>query len=95
MNLTSKVRNEVCINPNDEYEINKIFNEDTYNKYLQLFNCDTLDFAAQIANVSGKLGIDATEKWPDEGFERGWPKLLRMPDVVTERIDELWPKLGL
>ena len=57
--------------------------------------CDTLDFAAQIANVSGKLGIDATEKWPDEGFERGWPKLLRMPDVVTERIDELWPKLGL
>ncbi len=57
--------------------------------------CDVLDFAAQTADVSGKLGIDATEKWPDEGFDRGWPEILRMPDEVNRRIDALWPELDL
>ena len=57
--------------------------------------CDVLDFAAQTADVSGKLGIDATEKWPDEGFDRGWPEILRMPKEVDRRIDKLWPELDL
>lgn len=57
--------------------------------------CDVLDFAAQIADVSGKLGIDATEKWPDEGFNRGWPEILRMPEEINKRVDALWPKLDL
>lgn len=57
--------------------------------------CDVLDFAAHIADYSGKMGIDATTKWPEEGFTRGWPDLLRMPDEVNRRVDDLWPQLGL
>ncbi|MBM3265740.1 MAG: menaquinone biosynthesis decarboxylase [candidate division Zixibacteria bacterium] len=57
--------------------------------------CDVLDFAAQTADYSGKLGIDATTKWPEEGFTRGWPEILRMPDEINRRIDALWPQLGL
>jgi 4-hydroxy-3-polyprenylbenzoate decarboxylase len=57
--------------------------------------CDVLDFAAQMADYSGKLGIDATTKWPEEGFTRGWPEMLRMPDEVNRRIDALWPQLGI
>ena len=34
MNLTSLARQEVCFNPDDEYQINTIFNKDIYNKYL-------------------------------------------------------------
>lgn len=57
--------------------------------------CDVLDFASQMADYSGKLGIDATTKWPEEGFTRGWPEILRMPEAVNLRIDALWPELGL
>ena len=57
--------------------------------------CDVLDFASQIADYSGKMGIDATTKWPEEGFTRSWPELLSMPDEVNQRIDDLWPQLGL
>lgn len=57
--------------------------------------CDVLDFASQIADYSGKMGIDATTKWPEEGFTRGWPDILKMPDEVNERIDTIWPNLGL
>ena len=57
--------------------------------------CDVLDFAAQVADYSGKLGIDATTKGPEEGFTRGWPDILKMPDEINKRVDELWPRLGL
>ncbi|MBI4552302.1 MAG: menaquinone biosynthesis decarboxylase [Candidatus Latescibacteria bacterium] len=57
--------------------------------------CDVLDFAAQFPDYSGKLGIDATTKWPEEGFTRGWPDILRMPDEVSQRVDELLGQLGL
>ncbi|MEE2710984.1 MAG: menaquinone biosynthesis decarboxylase [Gemmatimonadota bacterium] len=56
---------------------------------------DVLDFSSDIADYGGKLGIDATTKWPDEGFTREWPEILKMPDHVNDRIDELWPQLGL
>jgi 4-hydroxy-3-polyprenylbenzoate decarboxylase len=56
---------------------------------------DVLDFASPIADFGGKLGIDATTKWADEGFTREWPEILRMPDDVKSRIDEIWPELGL
>jgi 4-hydroxy-3-polyprenylbenzoate decarboxylase len=54
-----------------------------------------LDFASQLPDFSGKLGIDATTKWPEEGFSREWPEILKMPDEVNRRIDALWPELGL
>lgn len=56
---------------------------------------DVLDHASRTFTYGSKVGIDATRKWPEEGFVRAWPKRIVMDDAVRKRIDELWPKLGL
>jgi 4-hydroxy-3-polyprenylbenzoate decarboxylase len=56
---------------------------------------DTLDHASRLPNLGSKMGIDATRKWPAEGFTRQWPPMLKMSPEVTARIDQLWPKLGI
>lgn len=56
---------------------------------------DALDHAPAVANFSTKLGVDATSKWPEEGYTRGWPDVARMSDDVKKRVDEIWPQLGL
>ncbi|MBN1918236.1 MAG: menaquinone biosynthesis decarboxylase [Verrucomicrobia bacterium] len=50
---------------------------------------DVLDHAAQHPTLSSKLGIDATRKWPTEGFSRQWPDPIKMTPEVKRRIDEL------
>jgi 4-hydroxy-3-polyprenylbenzoate decarboxylase len=42
-----------------------------------------------------RFGIDATHKWPEEGFARPWPDEIRMSPEVKTRIDALWNDLGL
>jgi 4-hydroxy-3-polyprenylbenzoate decarboxylase len=39
--------------------------------------------------------VDATRKWPEEGFTRPWPDVITMSDEVRRRVDELWRKAGL
>ena len=56
---------------------------------------DTLDHAARRQDFGSKMGIDATRKWASEGFERPWPEEIRMNQATEQRIDALWPKLGL
>ena len=56
---------------------------------------DVLNHAAPQANVGSKMGIDATRKWPEEGFRRPWPDEIVMSDEVRAKIDRLWPDLGL
>jgi 4-hydroxy-3-polyprenylbenzoate decarboxylase len=41
------------------------------------------------------MGIDATRKWPEEGFTRNWPKLIEMDTATKARVDAMWSKLGL
>jgi 4-hydroxy-3-polyprenylbenzoate decarboxylase len=41
------------------------------------------------------MGIDATRKWPEEGFTREWPKLIEMDTQTRERVTAMWPSLGL
>jgi 4-hydroxy-3-polyprenylbenzoate decarboxylase len=41
------------------------------------------------------MGIDATRKWPGEGFTRPWPDVIAMNADVKRRVDELWKKAGL
>jgi len=36
--------------------------------------------------------MDGTPKLPSEGFQRGWPEKLIMPEVVKARVDEIWPR---
>jgi 4-hydroxy-3-polyprenylbenzoate decarboxylase len=56
---------------------------------------DSLDHASRLANYGSKMGIDATRKWPEEGFTRPWPDVIRMPDTVLKRVDEMWRRAGL
>src|ERR1700732_1228309 len=56
---------------------------------------DSLDHASRLANYGSKMGVDATRKWPEEGFTRPWPDEIRMADDVRRRVDELWKKAGL
>jgi len=56
---------------------------------------DSLDHASRLANYGSKMGVDATRKWPEEGFTRPWPDEIRMTDSVRQCVDELWKKAGL
>ena len=55
---------------------------------------DYLDFASPVSGLGGKMGIDATHKWPGE-TSRAWGKPIAMDPQVKKRVDELWPELGL
>ena len=56
---------------------------------------DALDHAAPLPHYGSKMGIDATRKWPEEGFTRPWPEVIDMDPEIKRKVDELWPSLGL
>ena len=56
---------------------------------------DSLDHASRLPNYGSKMGVDATRKWPEEGFTRPWPEVIRMSPEVRRRVDELWKLAGL
>jgi 4-hydroxy-3-polyprenylbenzoate decarboxylase len=56
---------------------------------------DSLDHASRLPNFGSKMGIDATRKWPAEGFTRPWPPMLKQDAAVVARIDALWKRLGI
>jgi len=56
---------------------------------------DVLDHASPLPMLGSKMGIDATRKWPEEGFTREWPPVIEMTSEVKEKIDKLWGRLGI
>jgi len=54
---------------------------------------DSLDHATYKPNLGGKLGIDATKKWKEEGFDREWPDVVEMDVEVKNKIDKIWNDL--
>jgi len=56
---------------------------------------DVLDHSSRAFTYGSKMGIDATRKWPEEGFSRPWPAVIAMDSATKARIDALWPSLGL
>ena len=56
---------------------------------------DSLDHSSRLVNYGSKMGIDATKKWPGEGFTRPWPDVIEMAADVKQRVDELWKKAKL
>jgi 4-hydroxy-3-polyprenylbenzoate decarboxylase len=56
---------------------------------------DSLDHASRLPDFGSKMGVDATRKWPSEGFTRPWPKVIRMDEAVEARVEQLWRKAGL
>jgi len=55
---------------------------------------DYLDFASPVAGLGGKMGIDATNKWPGE-TSREWGRPIAMDAGVKARVDALYRELGL
>jgi 4-hydroxy-3-polyprenylbenzoate decarboxylase len=55
---------------------------------------DSLDFASPVAGLGGKMGIDATGKWPGE-TARAWGRPIAMDAAVKARVDAMWSELGL
>jgi 4-hydroxy-3-polyprenylbenzoate decarboxylase len=56
---------------------------------------DQLEHASRLPNFGSKMGVDATTKWPSEGFTRPWPDEIKMDPEVKKKIDALWKSLGL
>ena len=56
---------------------------------------DVLDHAAPLMAAGSKMGIDATAKWSEEGFQRDWPEELVMSDAVKELVSKRWKEYGL
>jgi 4-hydroxy-3-polyprenylbenzoate decarboxylase len=50
---------------------------------------DVLDHATSEFAMGSKLGFDATKKLSGEGFKREWPPLIRMPEAVRQRVNEI------
>jgi 4-hydroxy-3-polyprenylbenzoate decarboxylase len=55
---------------------------------------DYLDFASPVAGLGGKMGLDATHKWPGE-TQREWGRPIHMDDAVRGRAAALCERLGL
>jgi 4-hydroxy-3-polyprenylbenzoate decarboxylase len=49
---------------------------------------DYLDFASPVSGLGGKMGLDATNKWPGE-TTREWGRTITLPDDVRSRMDPL------
>jgi 4-hydroxy-3-polyprenylbenzoate decarboxylase len=56
---------------------------------------DQLDHGANQALYGGKVCIDGTKKWAEEGYRRDWPEVCRVDDGTRARVDERWAALGL
>ncbi|MFQ6690195.1 UbiD family decarboxylase, partial [Bordetella pertussis] len=55
---------------------------------------DYLDFASPVSGLGGKMGLDATNKWPGE-TSREWGTPIHMDEAVKRRVDAMWDTLGL
>jgi 4-hydroxy-3-polyprenylbenzoate decarboxylase len=49
---------------------------------------DYLDFASPVSGLGGKMGLDATNKWPGE-TAREWGRTIRMDAAVEQRVAPL------
>jgi 4-hydroxy-3-polyprenylbenzoate decarboxylase len=56
---------------------------------------DQLDHASYAPAFGGKIGVDATAKWPEEGYGRAWPEPVSMTPEVKLKIDQVWKDLNL
>ena len=55
---------------------------------------DSLDHASRLPNYGSKMGIDATRKWPAEGFARPWPNEIVMDAKTKALVNSKWKALA-
>jgi 4-hydroxy-3-polyprenylbenzoate decarboxylase len=56
---------------------------------------DTLDHAQRRQDYGSKMGIDATRKWPEEGYAGRWPDEIKMDEATKWRVDAIWQRLKI
>jgi len=56
---------------------------------------DTLDPASPLVNLGSKMGIDATQKTKEEGYEREIQQLVKVDNETKNLVDSKWSDYGL
>ncbi len=56
---------------------------------------DVLDHAAPLIGAGSKMGIDATTKWREEGYQREWPDEITMSQEMIDFVNKRWEEYGL
>jgi 4-hydroxy-3-polyprenylbenzoate decarboxylase len=56
---------------------------------------DSLDHSSRLPDFGSKMGIDATRKWPTEGFTRPWPGEVASDRATKEAVDAKWERLKI
>ena len=74
----------------------KVFNHIDPERDIQftLGPVDSLDHSSRLPNYGSKMGIDATRKWPAEGFTRPWPDEIVMDSKTKTHVDTKWDALA-
>lgn len=74
----------------------KVFNNIDPERDIQftLGPVDSLDHASRFPNFGSKMGVDATRKWPSEGFTRPWPDEILMDAKTKALVDSKWKALA-
>jgi len=55
---------------------------------------DVLDHSSPRPIYGAKMGIDATKKWPEEGYQREWPDEIHMSEEMRRLVDKRWKEYG-
>jgi 4-hydroxy-3-polyprenylbenzoate decarboxylase len=56
---------------------------------------DVLDHSSRAFSYGTKMIVDATKKWPEEGFTREWPEKIVMSEDIKRLVDEKWERYGI
>ncbi|MCR8526530.1 class I SAM-dependent methyltransferase, partial [Escherichia coli] len=56
---------------------------------------DHLDHGANQQFWGGKMAIDGTRKWAEEGYTRVWPEVCVSDEATRARVDAMWNELGI
>ena len=56
---------------------------------------DALEHASALPKIGSKMGIDATKKWPEEGFTREWPDDIKMSPEIVALVNKKWNTYGI
>ncbi len=56
---------------------------------------DVLDHSAPRPLYGAKMGVDATKKWKEEGYQREWPDEIHMSEDIKKLVERRWKEYGL
>lgn len=59
----------------------------------KVFN--NIDAKRDLVVLDGKIGIDATKKWREEGLTRDWPNDIEMSLEIKQQVNESWRQYGI